>query len=109
MGGVANPQTLMKGEDLPIYDDLKEYKAIKKEGNRDDRKDRKEDYRDLRRDRDDDRRRDRERDRRENDRRVRDKRDSGWSEKRQTGSYFDKPLDEDKDKEHKSAFSNEDK
>jgi len=110
--GVANPQTHMKGEDLPIYDDLKEYKPIKKEGNRDDRKDRKEDYRDLRRDRDDDRRRDRERDRRENDRRVRDKRDksdSGWSEKRQTGSYFDKPLDEDKDKEHKSAFSNEDK
>merc|ERR550519_832301 len=40
---------------------------------------------------------------------------SRWGEKdklddkRQSGGYFDKPLDDDKEKEHKSAFSNEDK
>merc|ERR1712096_360520 len=105
--GVVDLQTQMKGDDLPIYDDLKEYKPIKKEDKRDDRKDRKEDYRDVRRDRDDDRRRDRERDRRDMDRKDRDKRDkasSRWGEKdktgekRQSGSYFDKTLEEDKDK-----------
>merc|ERR1740129_2704162 len=77
--GVVDLQTQMKGDDLPIYDDLKEYKPIKKEDKRDDRKDRKEDYRDVRRDRDDDRRRDRERDRRDKDRKDRDKRDKAGS------------------------------
>ena len=58
----------VKGDDVPIYDDLKEYnKPIKKE--KDDRSHRRDDYRD-RRDKDDDRRRDR--DRKDRDRRDRE-------------------------------------
>merc|ERR1719309_78465 len=86
-GGGMEAPIHVKGDDVPIYDDLKEYnKPIKKE--KDDRSHRRDDYRD-RRDKDDDRRRDRDRkdrDRRDRDRRDRDKRDRGgtrWGEDRE--------------------------
>merc|ERR1711874_108811 len=105
----------VKGDDAPIYDDLKEYnKPIKKE--KEDRTYRRDDYRD-RRDKDDDRRRDRDRkdrDRRDRDRRDRDRKDRGgtrWGEDREreekgaVGGYFDKPTEEEEDREHRGGFS----
>jgi len=118
-GGGMEAPIHVKGDDVPIYDDLKEYnKPIKKE--KDDRSHRRDDYRD-RRDKDDDRRRDRDRkdrDRRDRDRRDRDKRDRGgtrWGEDREreekgaVGGYFDKPIEEEEDKEHRGGFSASDK
>ena len=109
-----------KGVDLPIYDDVADYKSGKEE-KREEKKDRRDDRRDKDRGRDGDRRRD---DRRDRDRdRERDKhregRDRGrWDrgedryKKDQDGgskkpSYFDKP-EEPREKEHR-GFTAEDK
>jgi len=108
-----------KDADVPIYDDIGDYRPSKKDDRRDDRKRDKyrdndyrererDDYRD-RRDRDD-RKRDRYRDDRdkyrdERDTRDRYDRDDRRQEKKQ--SYFDKP-DEQEEKQQR-GFSNEDK
>ena len=100
-----------KEADIPIYDDVGDYKPNKKDDRRDDRKrdryrddyrDRDRDRRDRDRDRDrDDRRRDRYRDDRDRDR----DRDDRRHDKRQ--SYFDKS--EEQEEKHQRGFSNEDK
>ena len=118
-----------KEADIPIYDDVGDYKPSKKDDRRDDRKRDKyrDDYRDdKRRDRDrrDDRRdRDRHRDRsreRDRDERERNRDDRGRNRDRDRDrerddrrsdkkhSYFDKPSSDHQEKQQK-GFSNEDK
>jgi len=117
-------------DDMPIYDDINDYKPRKdeKRSRHDDRRDRRDDYKDRRdddrrggdRDRYRDRDRDRDfRDRKERDRDIREKyvgssrddrrdrrdRDDQPAERR---SYFDTPADEG-ESEHKGGFSAEDK
>ena len=109
-----------KEADVPIYDDLGDYRPSKKDDRRDDRKRDKyrdndyrerdrDDYRD-RRDRDD-RKRDRYRDERDkyrDERDSRDRYDRDRDDRRQEKkSYFDKP-DEQEEKQQR-GFSNEDK
>jgi len=119
---MLDADTVIKQEkdDLPIYDDINDYKPRKddRRGRHDDRRDRRDDYRDRRddrrggdrdRDRDRDRHRDRDRgdrDRRDDyrDRKERDDRDD-HAERR---SYFDAP-DEQPEKEHKGGFTDQDK
>merc|ERR1719419_838716 len=109
-----------KEADVPIYDDLGDYRPSKKDDRRDDRKRDKyrdndyrerdrDDYRD-RRDRDE-RKRDRYRDERDkyrDERDSRDRYDRDRDDRRQEKkSYFDKP-DEQEEKQQR-GFSNEDK
>merc|ERR1719318_1990539 len=114
--GKASTGTGGKGMDLPIYDDVEDYKPKKdeKRDRRDDRRDRDKDRgRDGDRRRDDKRDRDRHRDGRDRDRDrdrwdrgdYRNKKDSDAGSKKQ--SYFDK-HDEPREKEQ-GGFSAEDK
>lgn len=127
--GMMDSVIKQEKDDLPIYDDLTDYKLKKEDGldRRDDRRDRRDDYRDRRddyRDRGEedrrfDRDRNRNRDRRGRDRddryydrdgdrfgrdERRDRRDGEESAKR---SYFDTPAEEER--EHKGGFSAQDK
>ena len=111
-----------KEADVPIYDDVGDYKPSRKDERRDDRRDdrKKDKYRDDHRDRDRDRdrdRRDRDRDRddrrrdkyRDDDRhrdRDRDRDDRRRDDKKH--SYFDKPSSDHQEKQQR-GFSNEDK
>jgi len=111
-----------KGVDLPIYDDVADYKSGKEE-KREEKKDRRDDRRDKDRGRDGDRRRDDRRDRdrdkeRDKHREGRDRDRGRWDrgedryKKDQDGgskkpSYFDKP-EEPREKEHR-GFTAEDK
>ena len=126
-----------KGADIPIYDDVDDYRPGKKDDRKEDRKkdkyrdeykerdrprDRDRDRRDRDRDRDrdrerdsrDDRRHDRHRDDRDRDRgrenRDRYERDRDDRKVEKKSSYFDKPSEDiDNDKDQQKGFSNEDK
>ena len=121
-----NPAVKGKDAEVPIYDDLEDYKPSRKEDKRRDRDRERDRDRDRDRgrdkDRDRDRGRDKDRDRRDRERdrdrdredRRRDKyrderdRDERPSKKLPSQSYFDKPAEEPQEKQSR-GFSNEDK
>jgi hypothetical protein len=96
-----------KGEDIPIYDDLGDYKPRKEDLKREDDRRRGDHHRrdDYRSSRDDDRRRDRDRgDRRERyDRRGEEEEDRGGRR-----TYFDRSSEQEVE-EHRGGFSTQDK
>ncbi len=95
-----------KGEDIPIYDDLGDYKPRKEDLKREDDRRRGDHHRrdDYRSSRDDDRRRDRDR----GDRRERYDRDRGEEEDRGRRTYFDRSSEQEVE-EHRGGFSTQDK